>query len=90
MSAIMIAYDLNSPGQNYSELHKKIKAYGTWAHLLESTWIVSGAGLTPEGVYADLKTSLDDGDHIFTVDITNSARQGWLPKTKWDWIRKNV
>ena len=37
----IITYDLCSPGRNYDDLYEKIKSYGTWAHICESTWIIS-------------------------------------------------
>ena len=35
MTSMIIEYDLCSPGRNYDELYKAIKAYGTWAHITE-------------------------------------------------------
>ena len=40
MTSMIIEYDLCSPGRNYDELYKAIKAYGTWAHITESTWFI--------------------------------------------------
>ena len=40
MSSKIISYDLCAPGRNYDALYKAIKAYGTWAHITESTWFV--------------------------------------------------
>lgn len=37
MSALLISYDLNKPGQKYERLYEKIKALGTWWHYLDST-----------------------------------------------------
>jgi len=90
MSAIMVSYDLNSPGQKYEKLYEKLRAFGTYAKVVNSTWIVSGYGLTPQSVYDTLRPILDDNDHIFTVDITNDPKQGWLPQDVWDWIHKNL
>ena len=28
-------------------------------------------------------------DYLFLVDITNKARQGWLPKDAWSWLKQN-
>ena len=90
MAAILVSYDLNTPGQKYDALYEKLKAYGTYARVVESTWIVVGSALTPQGVYADLRKVLDDSDYFFVVEITDSLRQGWLPQTTWDWIKKYV
>ncbi|TPG05100.1 hypothetical protein [Curtobacterium flaccumfaciens] len=90
MAAVLIAYDLHSPGQSYETLSDKIKSYGTWAKILESTWIVAGSDVSAQGVYDALRPILDDNDNIFCVEIDGKARQGWLRQTLWEWIRKQV
>ncbi|MBF4575479.1 hypothetical protein [Frondihabitans sp. VKM Ac-2883] len=90
MTAVLIAYDLHAPGQSYESLSDKIKSYGTWAKILESTWIVAGSAVSAQGVYEEQRPILDDNDNIFCVEIDGEARQGWLPKQQWDWIRKQV
>ena len=90
MTAVLIAYDLSDPGQKYEALHEKIKAYGTWSHILESTWIVSKLGITAEGVFEDLKSDLDSNDRMFCVEIDGQSSWGRLRKRTWEWIRKHV
>ena len=34
MSAYLVTYDLNAPGQDYESLIERIKSYGTWANWL--------------------------------------------------------
>ncbi|MDO5084616.1 MAG: hypothetical protein Q4D89_14620 [Arachnia propionica] len=60
MSALLISYDLNKPGQKYDDLYEKIKALGTWWHYLDSTWIVVSS-LSPSQAFDRLKPALDDG-----------------------------
>ena len=90
MAAVLIAYDLNSPGQNYEVLYEKIKAYGTWSHPLDSTWIVVHPRATAQSVSDDLKSVLDPNDRWFCVEITGQPHQGWLSKKRWEWINNNV
>ncbi|MBT1636854.1 hypothetical protein [Clavibacter michiganensis] len=90
MTAVLISYDLNSPGQTYDKLIEKIESYGTYAKVLKSTWIVAGPYLSAQGVYDALHPLLDSNDHIFCVEIDGKERQGWLPKAIWEWIRKQV
>lgn len=42
MSTYLIGYDLNRPRNDtdYPDLIEAIKAFGTWWHYLDSTWIV--------------------------------------------------
>ena len=85
----LITYDLNTEGQDYSALYDKIKSLGEWFHPLESVWF-----LQPLSTYTavntiteQLRTTMDNNDHIFVVEITKQLRQGWLPKTAWEWLR---
>lgn len=90
MSALLISYDLNSPGQDYEEVHHAIRGLGSAVgHPLESTWIVI-TSMTPELAYRALKPSFDQNDNFLIVDITRAPRQGWLRQKSWDWINKNL
>lgn len=89
MSALLISYDLNKPGQNYNELYEKIKALGTWWHYLDSTWIVESS-LTPSQAFDRLKPSLDDSDSVLIMNITGDNYSGWLSQGAWNWLGKHV
>ncbi|GAC69413.1 hypothetical protein [Gordonia soli] len=89
MSALLISYDLNKPGQKYDDLYEKIKALGPWWHYLDSTWIVVSS-LSPSQALDRLKPALDDSDSVLVVDISGDSYSGWLPQKAWDWLRKHV
>lgn len=89
MSAVLITYDLNKPGQNYSALHDKIKSLGPWWHYLESTWIVSTTK-TPSQVWDHISSAVDKSDRALVIDITLDRYSGWLPKAAWEWLAKYV
>lgn len=89
MSALLISYDLNKPGQDYSDLHEKIKALGAWWHYLDSTWIVVSS-LSPSQAFDRLKPALDTSDMVLILNITGDVNAGWLPQKAWDWINQNV
>ena len=40
MSRYIITYDLSKPGRNYDDLYQRIKSYGTWAKIAESSWAI--------------------------------------------------
>lgn len=91
MTAILITYDLNKPGQNYDALYEEIKNLGaTWWHYLDSTWIVAGASLTAENVSQKLSKHCDKGDRLLCLNITGDSSQGLLTQDAWDWIKKYV
>ncbi|WP_454560824.1 hypothetical protein [Mycobacterium haemophilum] len=89
MSALLITYDLNKPGQNYGPLYEKIKGLGTWWHYLDSTWVVD-TYLTPTEANERLRTALDDSDSVLIVNITNDTYAGWLEQDAWNWLKTHV
>lgn len=90
MSTFAICYDLDSPGQDYSELHKAIKGLGAWWHHLDSTWLVTSSKAASD-IRDDLKAFLDANDELLVIDITGSgwATTGFNKGTS-DWLRKHV
>ncbi|MEZ0579259.1 CRISPR-associated protein Cas2 [Nocardioides sp. MH1] len=91
MATKLIAYDLNSPGQNYDELIEAIKDLGAWWHHLDSTWLVKST-LTCTAIRDALGRHIDSGDELLVVDVTEDARawkgfsasgSKWLKET-WD------
>lgn len=89
MSALLISYDLNNPGQKYEKLYEKIKGLGAWWHYLDSTWIVVSS-LTPLEASDRLKPALDDSDSLLVVNITGDDYSGWLEQEAWDWLKNYV
>lgn len=89
MPAVLITYDLNSPGQKYEGLHQAIKAQGAWWKDLESTWLVV-TSRSPQEVFNALKPFIDGTDRAIVVDIAGQNYAGWLTDEAWTWLRKNV
>lgn len=53
-----------------------------------SVWIIR-TNLTPSDRFDRLHPNIDANDYLFLVDITNQARQGWLPKDAWTWLKQH-
>lgn len=88
--ALLVTYNLNDADDGYDALFDNIKRFGqTWhnADSLESVWFVKTQS-TPTAVSDAIKDMTDVGDNWFVVDITGSARQGWMPKSLWTWLKK--
>ena len=83
---LLISYDLNKPGQDYSNLHKEIKRAGSWWHHLESTWLIS-TDLGPEKWHERLIRHMDENDHLLVIEVCDNY-QGWLPKKAWEWLNR--
>lgn len=83
---LLIAYDLNKPGQDYTNLYAEIKKAGTWWHHLDSTWIIS-TSYSPQDWYERLHQHMDDNDHLLVIEICKNYH-GWLPEEAWKWLRE--
>ena len=82
---LLITYDLNKPGQDYTSLHEAIKAYGTWWHHLDSTWLID-TNQTPSQCVDNLRQYMDNNDNILVIEVCKNY-QGWLPEKAWEWLR---
>lgn len=85
---LLVTYDLNKPGKDYTSLYNVLKTAPGWWHYLESTWILSTTE-SPDAWSEKIRRVIDENDHFIVVDITRKSRQGWLPKDAWDWIRQH-
>ena len=69
MAALLITYDLNSPGQNHKEVLEKIKTY-PWVKLSESSYAIK-TNETPQDVYSLFQSLLDSNDNLLIITLTN-------------------
>lgn len=85
MPVFSVSYDLNSPGQKYQELEKKIKGICTGScKYVESAWIVKYSG-NASSLSGELRKCLDTNDHILVIKVVND-KQGLLPGDSWKTI----
>lgn len=89
MAVYLITYDLNEPGQKYSELYEQIKSCGAWWHYLDSTWLVDTT-LNAIQIRDRMRTAMDNSDSCFVIKLTNENYEGWLQKDAWNWIHKHL
>lgn len=83
----IITYELNSKG-DYDDLYDAIKAYGTWWHHVESTWIIVTEQSASE-INNNLKKHINKGeDNLIIIKLDITDRAGWLPKKAWAWFKK--
>lgn len=90
MNTIVINYDLNRPGQNYSDLYSKIKSLGSaWCHPLESTWFVKTT-MTYVQVRDTLKSVIDKNDKLLVTDFKGNAAWHGLSTECSQWLKDNL
>lgn len=84
----MVNYDLNKPGQGYSELFSAIEAIGPTFHILKSSWLIETT-IGSQEIFNRLSPLIDANDNIL-VNQLNAGYWGQLPKTAWPWIKERI
>lgn len=70
MPCFVVAYDLNTVGQNYTCLTDKVKKL-PHCHAQQSVWFVEYAG-TEDQLRAHLSACLDTNDRLFVSQISKT------------------
>ncbi len=87
MTLYCISYDLiDGKTEDYKELYKKIKAYGTYSHTLESTWFVE-TNESVSQVRDNLKSTLDKDDKLIVIEVVKHWASYNLRKSTADWLK---
>ncbi len=71
-STKIIAYDLLSPGQDYSDLYKAIKSYPKWIKLTESCYAIETVS-SCESIKDNLNQYMDSNDRIFVGPLKRGS-----------------
>ncbi len=87
MAALLVAYDLKKPGQNYTKFLETIKSYA-WARLSESSYAIA-TWETADAVYAKLKPYIDSNDQIYVIRLGQNW-QGFGATVVNDWLNQNL
>lgn len=93
MRLFLITYDVKKEhAKSDSMLSHKIQSYGDVQHPFDSVWIVAVSNLVDANmISSNLRTVMDKNDFLLVIEISGDAnRQGWLPKTFWDWMDKHA
>lgn len=91
MANILIGYDLNKEGKDYTNLINAIKGLAPdWWHCLDSTWIIK-TQLIPVQVRDVLSQHIDGNDELLVVDITGDAA-AWIgfDSNCSNWLKNNL
>lgn len=87
MAVLLVTYDLNKPGKDYSDLLKTIKSY-SWARLSESSYAIS-TDSTPQTIYGQLEPYLDSNDTLYVITL-KKPYAGVGPKDVNNWLASNL
>ncbi|GAB3235979.1 hypothetical protein [Psychrobacter pacificensis] len=88
MAALLVTYDLNSPGQKHAKVLEKIKSFGGWARLSESSYAIT-TSLTPSQVYSQFENLIDANDTIWIITL-KKPYSGFGSKNVIDWLDNSL
>ena len=89
MTKYVITYDLSQPGRNYNALYGRIKSYGTYAQITESTWIIASTQTAAE-VRDNLGSTMDNNDKLFVSVVSVPAAWIGLDDSIATWLQQNL
>ena len=87
MAVLLVTYDLNKPGQNYSDFIDTFKQY-PWAKLSESSYAIDTTK-SPNSIYSELKPYIDKGDQVYIITLSKPLSY-WGPKTVNAWLEERL
>jgi hypothetical protein len=88
MFSYIISYDLIAD-KDYNSLYKAIRDYGSFAHILESVWIINSSSSSTD-IRDNLKSYIDNNDKLFVAKLDGESAWWNLSKEVSDWIHKNT
>jgi hypothetical protein len=90
MAVYIIGYDLNRPGQDYSDLFDAIKSHANgWWHHLDSTWLIKSSS-TAKAIRDDLWAHMDNNDELLVAVISAPAAWEGFDESGSKWLRDNL
>ncbi len=85
-SLYIISYDLNNPGQDYTNLFKRIESLGNALHIQKSVWLLK-SNLKAMDISTLLHNDMDKNDTLFVSELDVTNYNGWMNKNYWKWIK---
>lgn len=85
----IITYDLNKSGQNYNKLEETIKAYGAWAKIATTTFIIVTTE-SSEQIRNKLRATIDSNDKLFVAKLSGEAAWNGITQKIGEWLRNNI
>jgi len=88
-NTVLVGYDLNRPGQDYTSLFEAIKSLGAWWHHLDSTWLIK-TSYSAEYVRDSLRPHLDNNDELLVTSLTGEAAWHGFSDSGGSWLYNNL
>jgi hypothetical protein len=87
MSILLITYDLNKPGQDYSDFIDTFKKY-SWARLSESSYAIE-TSKRPQTIYNELSPHMDKNDQVYIITLSKPLSY-WGDKKVNEWLENHL
>ncbi len=89
MASFIVSYDLNAPGQQYSELFEYLKSHNNWWHHLDSTWVVV-TSLAASELRDGILNHIDSNDQVLVVQSAGVGAWYGIPESGGKWLKDNL
>jgi hypothetical protein len=91
VKTLLISYDLQTPGKDYTKLWEYLRSYSTRAKPLESVWLIKTDKTAKEIKKLIRDNYVDSNDKILVIDVTGAAAS-WnnLSAQVSTWIKDNL
>jgi hypothetical protein len=89
MNTYIVGYDLNKPGQAYTDLIEALKAYPNWWHYLDSTWVLK-SNQTTEQIRNHLQQFIDRNDELLVVRLSGEGAWIGFNQEGSQWLMTNL
>lgn len=80
-------YIKRNKDNTYEQVKEKMDLANDWYRVKEDLWIVYSTS-DSEKWYSRLSPLTKEDGRVFICQLETSARQGWMDKTFWKWLRR--
>lgn len=89
MNTYLITYDLNSPGQKYECISKKIKDSYSWWKCLNNIFIIKSDNSSSQ-IRDFLKPCIDSNDKLIVLKLSGEGAWKGFDEKCSNWLKNNL
>lgn len=88
-----LSYELKSAEKDYTSLFNYLEhgiGQGGIHVMRDSWWIASETELDISAICNQIRTHMGEKDHFFFTKLNETAINGWLPSSSWDFLSEHI
>ncbi len=89
MTTYLVGYDLGKPGRDYEGLAEYLKAFGTYWHNLDSTWLIVSSE-SAESIRNGAGAFLDSSDKLLVAKVSAPGAWRGFRESGSQWLMDNL